>query len=159
MRYLLIVLILASLAFNYQDCAAEDTPRVYTNDDLNRKSPADVRDSDRRRPMTETKTNKSHKSASSYDAVNKEKWCKKATGLQNRVDSARKDLEAAKKKKQDAETVNSRKKRAKYAADAGKKVAHAQKTLDYSEKKLSDLEQEAHRKGVPPGWLKCQFSY
>ena len=157
MRYLFIILILASFAFNYLDCAAADTPIVYTNDDLYRKSPADIRDSERR-PQTETKTNKSHKSAGSSDAV-KENWCKKATGLQNRVDSARKDLETAKKKKQDAETVNSRKKRAQYVAAAEKKVAHAQKALDNAEKKLSDLEQEAHRKGVPPGWLRCQFSY
>jgi hypothetical protein len=159
MLYAVIALILASFALNYQDCAAENTPIVYTNDDLYRKSPAEIRDSDRRRPLAETKANKGHKTLNSSETVNKERWCKKATGLNNRVDSAKKELESAKKKKQEAETATSRKKKAQQLGAAEKRVAGAQKALDNAEKKLSDLEQEAHRKGVPPGWLRCQYSY
>jgi hypothetical protein len=29
--------------------------------------------------------------------------------------------------------------------------------LKAEEQELNDLENEAHRKGVPPGWLRCQF--
>ena len=37
------------------------------------------------------------------------------------------------------------------------KITKSKKQLRYAEKDLAEFEGEAHRKEVPPGWLRCQF--
>ena len=38
-----------------------------------------------------------------------------------------------------------------------KRLVKARKQVTAAEKDLDDLEHVAHRKGIPPGWLRCQI--
>ncbi|MBF0329398.1 MAG: hypothetical protein HQL10_09600 [Nitrospirae bacterium] len=107
----------------------------------------------------ETKTKKNEDAGKN----DKEYWCKKGGGLRKQLDSAKADIE--KKEKHIAELHESAAKETgaarKNIANKMKKekteVAVIRKKQKQAQIKLDDLEEKAHRKGVPPGWLRCQF--
>lgn len=119
-----------------------------------------------------------HKDAKSGDAdrakehKEQEQWCKKATALQRKIEKA-KDAVAALEQKLSAATkdetplegpkrisgTKTKKVSAKTGKALGQKLEKSRKELSYAERDLSDLQEEAHRKNIPPGWLRCQFTW
>jgi septal ring factor EnvC (AmiA/AmiB activator) len=96
---------------------------------------------------------------------NKEYWCKKASVLQRAIDKARDNVryeEEKLKRAKNSRPSMSYKQQKSYEArisELERKVERAKNSLNYAEKDLQDLENEAHRKSIPPGWLRCQFTY
>jgi chromosome segregation ATPase len=81
-----------------------------------------------------------------------ESWCKKARTSRKRIQKDKDDVQEIEGALEDLKDTKSRKK-----AGLEKKLAKARKQLESSERDLAELEDDAHRNGVPPGWLRCQF--
>jgi hypothetical protein len=162
-KYLLIAVLSLSL-FMFHTISANDKPRVFTNDDLSRHNVRDSRDStDRQSLKTSPANNKPVRHKTSNDKE-KEKWCKKGRHYQNRVDEAKTYLNEAERKYAEAQEKAAarppKKKRILQKVEVSKSgIRKARLKVEKAEKRLLDIEQEAHRKNIPPGWLRCQFSY
>lgn len=90
------------------------------------------------------------------DEKSKQYWCSKGSSARAKVDRASDKVEDANQKL--INTPDDRRKK-KGRADAERKVRTAKKELYRAEQELNELERSAHRQNVPPGWLRCQFSY
>jgi type IV secretory pathway VirB10-like protein len=157
-----IFLIFATSLFLCPASAEENKAHVFTNEDLKRHRQTETRASVNNSPSKESATEKKRHSIKTSGDSGKDKWCKNGTHYQNRVDAAKAAIKGAEAKRAEAETKADRNKTAKRKAAAAvsdASVRKAKNNLERAEKQLSDLEQDAHRKGIPPGWLRCQFSY
>lgn len=85
----------------------------------------------------------------------KEYWCGKATPLRKKVQ--RLSEETREKERELAEENAKGSVRNKKAQALNKELAKARKNLKNAQEDFSDIADEAHRKGVPQGWLRCQF--
>jgi hypothetical protein len=90
------------------------------------------------------------------DEKSKQYWCSKGSARRAKIDKAKARVEDAEQKLQE---TGPRPFTKKNRASAEKKVRSAKKELYRAEQSLEDLEQQAHRQNIPPGWLRCQFSY
>lgn len=84
-----------------------------------------------------------------------EYYCKKGNEQRRKIDDAKFDVVQAKKKLDDLKASSNIK--MSRVTRAEENIAKKEKLLFRAERDLSELENEAHRKGVPPGWLRCQF--
>lgn len=97
------------------------------------------------------------------DQADYESWCSSGIKYRNKVDRAKNELKEAEEKfrieKNEYEIYNRYKsksgKPSKYHS-AESRLENARKHLAEVELELSELESQAHRKGVKPGWLRCQ---
>jgi hypothetical protein len=158
---IVISLILSTSLLSCPVYSEENKTHVFTNADLIRHRPTENRDSVNSPPPKESSAEKKRHAKKTSGDQGKDRWCKNGTHYQNRVDAAKAALREAEAKRSEAEAKAERNKKGKRKAaavsDTG--VRKATNNLERAEKQLSDLEQEAHRKGIPPGWLRCQFSY
>lgn len=139
---------------------AEDDPPVLTNKDL-KKYKKDTDSASRKMPRVAkqpSSSKHSNRDLSSYEA-----WCKKGTKQRNKTDRAKADVEDAEstldatKQKSGGYRIYKRKTEADSRQSAAEKaLEQAKKRLKDAEIDLADLEAEAHRKGIKPGWLRCQ---
>ena len=134
----------------------QGTP-YFTNKDIEKYAePADDRQPAvaAEKPRT-TAADAGETSRDKKEVKEKEHWCRRAS-------SARKAL--GKKQDRIDETEREIAERTEGGSSGGKTVRSLQKRLEkakreqrYAEKNLGEIEDEAHRKGIPPGWLRCQF--
>lgn len=139
-------------------CAA-DAPPAYSDRDLDKyRNPADGTSSTASVPVTRTA-----KHSSRADKNDREYWCKEGTKRSRAVEAARdrvQSAETAVAKHQDSvDRKPSDKAAAKRLSAARKKLAKEQKILIKEEAARSSFENRAHRQGIPPGWLNCNFNY
>jgi peptidoglycan hydrolase CwlO-like protein len=90
----------------------------------------------------------------------KEYWCKRATEYRKKIEKAQEDFEETEKKLAELEgnpLPNAKSKKA--LKQLNSKLRKSKKQLRNAERDLSYFEDEAHRKGIPPGWLRCQFGW
>jgi outer membrane murein-binding lipoprotein Lpp len=66
------------------------------------------------------------------------RWCLEAKRLQAKVDHAKERADTAR-------------------AEQSRKLKASEQDLERAKKELHDYEQLAHQRGIPPGWLRCQF--
>ncbi len=78
----------------------------------------------------------------------KEYWCKKASVYRKKIDKAEGEMKETEKDRGAAE--------GRHSKTAMKKLGRAKGQLRDAKIDLRELEDEAHRKGIPPGWLRCQ---
>ena len=133
----------------------------FTDRDIDRyKKP-----SDNKTPVT-TSTRRKEKEDNALrirEQQEQEYWCKKATLYKRKIENAQDEVEEWEKRLselRDSDFQGSTKKKKiveKNIKISQKKLERAKKQLEYTERDLSDLEEEAHRKEIPPGWLRCQF--
>ena len=129
--------------------AAQDVP-YFTNQDIEHyKEPSESRSSIPRPAGSETKKESAARLQKQKEG---ESWCKKARSCQKRIQKDQEDVQDIESALEDLKDAKGRKK-----ASLEKKLVKAKKQLGNSEKDLAELEDEAHRKGIPPGWLRCQF--
>lgn len=83
-----------------------------------------------------------------------EYWCRKAISYRKRIEKEREDVQEAERLFDELKDIKSKKKKS-----AERRVEKAKKLLMNAEKDLSEFEDEAHRKEIPPGWLRCQFDW
>ncbi len=95
----------------------------------------------------------------------KEYWCKKAASHKKKIEKAQGEIAETEEKLtklKDAASRETGKKRRSLENDikkTEKRLKEIEGQRKESERGLGRLEEEAHRKGVPPGWLRCQFTY
>jgi len=143
------------LAFSFINAFAGE-PGLYTDQDLEKyKAPGSTYVPEQEHQKT---SDILHEINETKETLKKEWWCEKGSYYGERVDTAKKNYQEAEKKLDDAKSDAFWKKTgASRIKSHENKLARAKRQLEDAEKKLMDFEQKAHRKGIPPGWLRCQF--
>jgi len=152
--FLINLMCIASV--NGEDKSSQGQPQLFTNQDIEKyKGPSEADSTDTKTVSREDREEVlKDKNQSIREDQEKEYWCKKASAYKRKIKKADDDVKEAEK------TISEQNSKGLHA---GKKTAVLQKRLEkarqkvgYAEADLGELEDEAHRKGVPPGWLRCQ---
>jgi hypothetical protein len=151
MRYLscILTLILISAFSVY---AAE---KVYTEDDL---KSYDYGNGE----VDNDKSDSSHsfqlKSSETSQNSEAEYWCNRMTNAKNRVKNAfLATVDSGVTARGVQKTYGTRYIGGQAVADARIEENKARNELRSAEDDVRNIEEEAHRKGIPPGWLDCNF--
>ncbi|HTZ18655.1 MAG TPA: hypothetical protein VMB78_09495 [Dissulfurispiraceae bacterium] len=157
--YAVIAVLILHLTCAQLYVAAADQP--YTNTDLEKYQGS--RNGSVVPEKPEPTRKQDSKVSRGSDEKSKRYWCSKGTALRAKVDKATDKVELAERDiaAADNTTVTKKKKNSSEhnPKSAEKKLRTAKKELYRAEQALEALEQDAHRQNVPPGWLRCQFSY
>lgn len=153
-RYLLLLIFISITLLPLAGTGwCEEKPQVYSNEDIEKyRNPSDNRSTVQKRDVAAEKSGEKKIAREKQD---QEQWCRRATALRRKIDLAKHELSETEK---DIARENEKK-----VQTSGKKSSlrtrykKAQYNLSRAEMDLSDLENEAHRKGIKPGWLRCQF--
>jgi chromosome segregation ATPase len=125
---------------------------VFSNRDVERfKQPSDLRPV---QPKKEVRDERKTDARMAKNTIERERWCKRATEQKNKIEKAQYEVQTAEKKLKHEEETNFH--GGKKSTQLQDKLGVAKRKLASEEKELTDIESEAHRKGVPPGWLRCQ---
>jgi hypothetical protein len=150
--YVLVLCIVVSALFPAAGPAAEEQP-YFTNKDVEKykKSPD-------AQPATQKKDAQEERKSSARLAKDKqeqERWCKRANAQRKKIEKAQYNVRKAEKDlaREKEKDPRGSKKNTKIQD----RLDRAKHLLALEEKELNEIENEAHRKGVPPGWLRCQF--
>jgi hypothetical protein len=160
---LIMILVLLSLVppVIAQESGEKDSAPGFTNEDLE-KYGSPQGGSDRDEEALKEQGREEDKAvagkAKAEEKRDKQYWCTRGSYYRKKVDRARDGLTKAEKvfskKEQDYHTG----KIGSAAYDkAQKNLEKARLDLRQAEKNLNDVENEAHRQWIPPGWLRCQF--
>ena len=160
--FLCLMFIVSFFAAGITESAGADQRegQVFSNKDLEAyKGPTDNQVAG---PKSEKREKKNDGLRKIQEELEKEQWCKKATVQRRKIEKAQDEVtESEDKLSVEKEAGLQKDIKKKKATD--RKLKRLQQDLDrdkkrlrYAEKDLADLEAEAHRKGVLPGWLRCQ---
>lgn len=144
--------------------AGQETSPAFTNKDLEQYRPAaEPPAQEIVREPGDHKSVKQQKAEAASNKKEQEYWCKKARQIKKSLAIAKdevtehttrlNELAAARAQTTGRKTANLEKKHTKADRDlkaAGKRLRERQETL-------AELEDDAHRNNIPPGWLRCQF--
>ncbi|MEK6582801.1 MAG: hypothetical protein AAB017_03910 [Nitrospirota bacterium] len=151
---LFILLLVVSIGLFSGSAFGEDKKEapLYTNQDIEKyKRPSDSKSQVVRADKTSEKSGKSQKLKEEHE---KEYWCKTATSYKKKIEKIQDDIAEAEKELSGESSMSLSYKKKKAIQN---KITKSKKQLRYAEKDLAEFEGEAHRKEVPPGWLRCQF--
>ncbi|TAL22985.1 MAG: hypothetical protein EPN94_10195 [Nitrospirae bacterium] len=125
---------------------------IYTNQDIEKYK----KTSDANTPIAKADrtTDKKEKAQKIVEEREKEYWCKSATYHKRKIEKIKDDIAETEK---EIPVENERPLSSKNKKAVQKRLNALNKNLKYAEKDLNGLEAEAHRKSIPPGWLRCQF--
>ncbi|MFO0753938.1 MAG: hypothetical protein U0411_11535 [Thermodesulfovibrionales bacterium] len=167
---ILFSLLFFSLLFPFSPAAAGDTAvqgegAVYTDRDLEKyKNPSDSEHEKQGKKSVKTEGRKEDP-AKAKERQEQEYWCKRAQFHQKKLEKAQREVEKAQAKRAALEEEAAgeigatRKKVEKSIKETEKRLQNAQKDRAEREKDLGRIEEEARRKGIPPGWLRCQSGW
>ena len=141
---------------NGAESSVQEQPQLFTNQDIEKyKGPSDSRTGDTKTVFKEDREEVwKNKNQSIREDREKEDWCKKASAYKKKIKKADDDVKEA--EREIAQEGSKGPQGGKKTAQLQKKLEKARKKVEYAEADLGELEDEAHRKGVPPGWLRCQ---
>ena len=143
-------------AVNGEDKSAQGQPQLFTNQDIEKyKGPSDSKTTANKTVLREDMEEvRNDKNQSIREDQEKEYWCKKASAYKKKIKKADDDVKETEKEisQENNKSLHANKK----TAQLEKRLEKASKKVEYAEADLGELEDEAHRKGVPPGWLRCQ---
>lgn len=143
-------------AVNGDDKSVQGQPQLFTNQDIEKyKGPSEAKTADTKSVSREDMEKvRNDKNQSIREDKEKEYWCKKASVYKKKIKKADDDAKETEKE------ISTESRKGLHAGKKTvllqKKLEKARKKLEYAEADLGELEDEAHRKGVPPGWLRCQ---
>ncbi len=129
--------------------------RVFTNEDVETYEKLHHSDDE---SLKKSKKGKKHREDSGQQSNKREYWCKRGTAVQEKVERAREKV--AKAEEYCAEMRSKkfwRKASDRSVENADLKLEKAKEQLRSAERSYRAIDDEAHRKGIPPGWLRCQF--
>lgn len=133
------------------DAFAEHTgPGKYNNEDLNKYETTGGTE-EKTAPNLPDKTSNENKSED-LETQDKEEWCRRGAPIIRAISEAQDELE-----KLNSELYEEGQEVTSEARKEGRRDS-AMRKLNEAEKALSDLEDEAHAKGVPVGWIRCNFN-
>lgn len=146
-----------SAAVNGAENPIQDGPQLFTNQDVEKyKSPSDAKTTNTKAVLKEYREDsRKSKNKRIMEEREMEFWCKKASAYKKKIKEADEDVKVIEKEISEEGSKSSRS--SKKTALRQKKLEKATKRLKGAEADLGELEQEAHRKGVKPGWLRCQL--
>jgi hypothetical protein len=135
---------------------SSEQPLSFSNKDLESyENPADRTNREPQPPGPERSGVKKAKVEDSGEQREKEYWCRKASPLTRKIRQLGEEIrEKEVELREENASVDARKKKTQ---TLHKELAGVRKRLKAAEGNFSDLADEAHRKGVPQGWLRCQF--
>jgi hypothetical protein len=123
----------------------------FSNQDLEKyKSPDDNASA-----QGAVRVEKMNRTAKRDEQREKENWCSRARECQKKIDRAKDELKDEEDRTNDDSGTGLKKH--KMRKQTRRNYVQARKKLREAERDLSYLEEEAHRKDIPPGWLRCQF--
>jgi hypothetical protein len=131
--------------------------QVYTNDDL---EPYKRQyESEKKVTLQDERKEKHSKASGRFRHVDQQEyWCKRGTAAQEKVDRAKEKLVKAEEYSSEMRSKEFRKRRyGPKGATPEQKLEKAKEALQSAERAYRKIDDEAHRKGIPPGWLRCQF--
>lgn len=139
------------------DTSVQDQPQLFTNQDLgkynNTSGSGATKDTKTgyREVRGEALNDRKKRAVEEHE---QEYWCKKASAYKKKIEKAGEDVKEIEKElsEENGKSLHSGKKNTQLQ----KRLEKAKKLVKDAEADLDDLEHEAHRKGVPPGWLRCQ---
>lgn len=159
MNKYILSLFMTFFSFSIMPCSAENNPPVITNDDLMKyKKPSDNSPVQKQSIPTQTYKNQlsERQNQTAFDS-----WCNKGTKYSNEVTKAKNNLDEADKLHRAAKHEHEI--FVLYKGKMGKpnywsegNLNNAKNRLRQAKENLSELENEAHRKNIRPGWLRCQ---
>ncbi len=130
--------------------AVQEEVPYFTNEDIEKyRQPSDDRGSPEKPTGAEAKRESSAQLQKQKEAA---LWCRKSTSYRKLIAKDQEDVKDLEASLDELNGAEGKKKR-----NIEKKLEKAKKHLRNSERDLAELDDEAHRKGVPPGWLRCQF--
>ncbi|MBI5076568.1 MAG: hypothetical protein HZB62_15560 [Nitrospirae bacterium] len=131
----------------------EEKPLSFTNDDIDKyRNPSDSRPREQRKAPPSAIKDDSRKARGKQE---QEYWCKRAAVVKRKIDDAGRDV---REREEDISREQSKHVRTSRKMDTLQgRLKKAKDHLSSAERDLTDIENEAHRKGIPPGWLRCQF--
>jgi hypothetical protein len=132
--------------------AAQEQAPVYSNSDIEKyKQSQDSRPAETRRDTREERRLDSRQAKNNLE---RERWCKRTTAQKKEIEKAQYEVDSAEKalKREEEKDFHGGKKSKQLQG----KVEQARRRLAGEERELNDIENEAHRNSVPPGWLRCQ---
>ena len=131
----------------------EAPPPSFTDEDIDKyRSSSDNRPQGPRRTQPQGKKDEKRKA---QEEKEQEYWCKRATGARKKIEYAGRNV-----REQEAEISREQSKTVRTSRKMNTLQIRLKKAKDHlssAEEDLNDIEHEAHRKGLPPGWLRCQF--
>ena len=149
--------VLMALAFFAVSCvfvAAETQGQEatsFTNQDLEK-----YRTDDSAAAPAAFRTEARKRTAKRDEQKDKAYWCKRAREYQKKIDRAKDEVKDSEKDVSDDSGASNLSER-KASKSSRRKYEQAKKQLREAQRDLSYLEEEAHRRDIPPGWLRCQF--
>ena len=145
----------------------QETSRSFTNKDLEQyrsePNPQVPPAADISAVTINQKGGKKEKPHVGLDKKEQDYWCRKATQINKKIAKDKEktgELTVRLTEISEAESHvlgAQRTKLSKQRAKTEKDLKTAGKHLKERQGELAAIEDEAHRKGVPPGWLRCQF--
>jgi predicted nucleic acid-binding Zn-ribbon protein len=131
----------------------EDKPRSFTNDDIdNYRMPSDNSPQEQRKTAPSAIKDESRKARGKQE---QEYWCKRANVVKRKIEKADRELREREEEISHEQSKSVRTSRKMNTLQS--RLKKAKDHLSSAERDLSDIENEAHRKSIPPGWLRCQF--
>ncbi len=137
-----------------------DEPRIFTNSDLDKYLP--VGNSLKEEPQSSSGGNElqSRSEPADRDLADQKKWCDMATRADARIKEAETALSesaAARAKMWRRLMLGNRYDATEVDRAARNELEGAETELNQAKQEKLNLEDSAHRSGIPPGWLRCQF--
>lgn len=151
-RVVALLLFATTCAFCTPAGAAQEQTPVYSNRDIEKyKQPQDSRPVETKRDIREERRLDAREAKNNQE---RERWCKRANEQKKKIEKAQYDVQSAEKalRHEEEKDLHGGKK-SKQLRD---KLQLAKRKLANEERDLSDIENEARRKEIPPGWLRCQ---
>ena len=155
--YVVFVYSIFAVPVNGAESSAQEQPQIFTNQDIEKySSPSDAKTTDTKTVFQEDR-NESVKDRKKRSAEEHEMeyWCERATVCNRKIEDEKEAIKEIEDEIFEAKTKGRNSQKTVAALD--KKLVSAKKRLKKAEGDLNTLENEAHRKGALPGWLRCQI--
>ncbi len=150
--YILVIIFFASSSSYGAD--SYEKQLSFSNKDL---KPYENSDAKPRELQSEPKNSEVRKTKAEDSREQKEKeyWCKKAAPQRRKIQQLHEEIKTKERElaEENAKFIAKNKKTGTF----NKSLLQARKRLKDAEGRFGDLQDEAYRKGVPMGWLRCQF--
>lgn len=153
-RTLLPLALIAAMLFLSSGAGlCEAPPPSFSNADIEKyRSPSDNRRGEQQRAAAPEKMDGNKKARGKEEP---EYWCKRTTTAKKAIEKADREVREREEEisREESKTVRTARKMNTLQSRLRKAKDH----LHSAESDLTDIEHEAHRKGIKPGWLRCQF--
>jgi hypothetical protein len=152
-KVIAVTLLTAACALCPVTGAAQEQAPVYSNRDIEKyKQPQDSRRVETKQDIREERRLEAREAKNNLE---RERWCKRATAQKKKIEKAQEDVRTAETalRREEEKDIHGNGKKSRQLKD---KLDLAKRRLASEERELNNIENEAHRNNVPPGWLRCQ---